>query len=385
MSHPTDKNQTSDSSVSGQVEIQYSVAQPEDCAEISSFLSRVFQKTISQELLMWKYFAAPVNVRTSIIVRFRGTCIGFHGIIPVPLLVDGKKILAGQVTDLALDPAYRRIDVFMTLLSTVGRETEKAGFALTFGFAGSEVGTMNSVFVDQQHLCRVPQLIRIVNHSAVFVSSSAHWLSFPITWAISVYQAFLGLVYKPDRSVQISAVTGFDDRFDRLWQKIVPEARISIVRDQEYLAWRYGYEAKREQTVLIAGDTNGQDIRGYAVLTVIPDCGFNRGLIMEFVVPAKEPRAISLALAYRSCQWLISRKADKIECWMLPSDPCRGTLLKLGFLPKSSARTLQHNFCILDHQSISPTSGIEDKRNWRLSLGDSDQDSVGTPETDDGN
>ena len=236
---------------------------------------------------------------------------------------------------------------------------------------------MNSVFVAQQHLCRAPQLVLFVNHSALLASSHAHWLSLPITWAVTAYKAALALIYKPDQSIRISAISGFDDRFNRLWKRIAPEAHFSIIRDQKYLSWRYGFKAEKEQTILVADDTNGENIRGYVVLAIIPDRGINRGLILEFVVPSNEPRAVSLALAYHSCQWLISRKADKIECWLLPHDPCRRTLLRLGFLPKSSAKSLQHNFCVLDHQSLPATSQIGNKRNWRLSIGDSDQDSLG--------
>ena len=59
-------------------------------------------------------------------------------------------------------------------------------------------------------------------------------------------------------------IESFDARFDELWNKTAGTNRIAIVRNQDYLNWRYSHHPSRRHRILCA-ESNGA-LMGYVIL-----------------------------------------------------------------------------------------------------------------------
>ena len=181
----------------------------------------------------------------------------------------------------------------------------------------------------------------------------------------------IGLFRKPGAGsqVKVSAVDGFDERFDRLWGRVSREIPCIIQRDRASLDWRFRKNPYLNYRILAA--EKGGELVGYAVLRkdalkrgVIS--GLKVGIVSDILF---DPRDIETGRALLIVAFQALKKEVRlVRCDML-CEQLKPVLRSAGFIAiKSNNRFLARSF------NKESDAVIKDKNAWYLTYGDSDLD-----------
>jgi len=168
-----------------------------------------------------------------------------------------------------------------------------------------------------------------------------------------------------DRKGSFCDISRFDDRFDRIWERLAAEHEVLLVRDASYLDWRYSrYPFPGIQSF---GLMQAGELRGFSVLHVARDeDGLRFAAVQELAAAKDDEEAVRQLLAES-----IRRAADAGGHYLIAAAPhpgCERPLRSLGFVRRDmaySAVTYKSNSAVMN-DNISP------RLRWYVSLGDGD-------------
>ena len=345
-----------------------------DIPAVRDLLSQVFRAPFTDEYLSWKYFANPHGPSATTVMRQGETVVGFMGIIATRFVVDGMEVLAGQGADIAIEESHRRLDMFIRLLTAIESRARAKGIQFTYGTTNRAIDELNEVLNFQTPVGLVPRLARIMNAGEFLRQSGLPW---PIKILGSVFFGAKGAISNGKEIVlphglRLSAVERFDERFDRLWERMKSEKRVAAIRSPEFLNWRIIDAPVRFTRVMCVETEAGDDVRGFIGLQEISDSGLKRGIILELAVPRDENPLIFRALLNAGLRWFAERKAGIIECWMAQNDPWSAEARRFGFMPRQ-ADNARFQFYAFDAALQGDFGALTGESSWRLSICDSDQ------------
>ena len=157
----------------------------------------------------------------------------------------------------------------------------------------------------------------------------------------------------------------FDERVDKLWKDAKSTIKIGIVRNKDYLNWRYidNPSAKYHKTIL----TKNGKIVGMLVLKTYHEENEITGHIIDALAINNEifQQLVDYAIGYFS-----SRKVKKISCWFNEKHPFIETITNRDFKINQMARTCFAIKAINNIEGISEF--VENKDNWYMMMGDCD-------------
>jgi GNAT superfamily N-acetyltransferase len=347
-----------------------------DLPAISGLLERVFSVHFSIEYLSWKYFANPLGPTATTVICCDDTVVGFFGIIATRFVVDGKEVLAGQGVDIAIDGPHRRLDLFIRLLKEIESRARARGIQFTYGTTNVDIDELNEVLNFQTSIGCVPRLVRIMNFGTVFSQSKQSLPKKLLAGSIAALTAFSRKKTAPLPSgKRLLAVTRFDQRYDRLWERMAPDKPVSAIRDYKYLNWRL-IDAPIESKYVLSVETNaGNEVQGYIALQELSEKGFRRGIILDLAVPSSGNPMVFHALLDAALKWFEGKKVGIIDCWMFENDRWYGEIRRYGFMSRRTDKARFH-FSAIDKDSPWIMNMLSQEKNWQLSISDSDQFSL---------
>ncbi len=165
-------------------------------------------------------------------------------------------------------------------------------------------------------------------------------------------------------SIRIVPTSTFDERIDAFWQEASMPYDFAIVRDREYLNWRFCDPRAGSFTVRQAEEERA--IGGYAVTSMQAD---GRGFIADLLaLPDRDD--IVLALLNDALQQLQLAGAATVECWVPRYHPYRHAIDSSGFRHKR--RTIEMHVSGIRIEDAE-LAFLEDPRAAvHVSLGDTD-------------
>jgi hypothetical protein len=335
----------------------------DDLGEVAGVLHRVFGSRPSVAALRWKYKGCAGRLVGSTVLTSQRRIVGFLGQVPVRVRVNGREVLAAQGADLGILEEHRRLDAFLTLVQASVRELETAGVSLTYGTPNTDAAFTLAALLGQRPLAPFPLLVRPLGGTLLFRILSV--LAWATTWVTGCASASLGA---EQRLIRLDR---FDDRFDRLWNRIRDDYPIMIARDAAYLNWRYANTAGQAYERMVIKHVATGEVEGYAVLGLTRWHGRLRGRICELVTPRGTDLRIAHALVGASIEWFRERAADVADVWMVPHAHLRLALRWHGFIPRPAGPG-GFQACVLTPGAKAELQGLECAGNWFLSLGNGD-------------
>ncbi len=348
-----------------------------DYPDIATLLDRIFgPQAYEQRVRMWRWRYAENPRRTASIPSFLlaargGQAVAVHGLLPLRLKVGDTELVASCGCDLAADPSVRGVGMKIKLRTMsrdlsplhISTSANEPANRLTLALGGKEIpGGRRKLF----KLLRLEKLLtqllrpRLGGPIGGLVGALA---GYPGTLALAVQRAATrgGSV----AGARIETVDRFDDRFTDLGKRLIEPYAVAVIRDREYLEWRYrAYPFPGiESFALLRGDA----LLGYAAIHVATDPdGYRFAALLEIAVPrgdaggfAQLLREAVLRGARHGAHYVIAR-APSPE-WE-PAMTADGFFLRLA--PTSPA-TYKNNTTFPDDLFTAGDS-------WYLSLGDGD-------------
>jgi len=303
------------------------------------------------------------------------------GLVPVSVKIGNHILKGSQAVDLAVHETLRHQGMSLRLGDKLMKNATENGMSISYGFP-NEASYSSMRKYGWFEVCEVPILIKFLNKSIVlkfllprvysFLRQSRRSLLHFSRYTLSWYVNFLLSIRKERRSGMrisenslIRIVSFFDDRINDLWNTVSKDYGILVVRDAEYLNWRYMKKPNGDYEVFLA--ERDDTIKGYMVLTTKMAKYQKLGYIVDIFADSKNTMQNLIRTAI---EYFNSKKVDLISTWTMNGSLCYMVLTENGFLrnylPKAIrliARVNLRNF--LNLYKNMP-------ENWYVTMGDSD-------------
>lgn len=313
----------------------------------------------------WKYFQNPAGQHMIIVALDKDKIVGATGTIPVRFKVGSNEIIASQPLDLVFLPQYRDRGTFFTIEKIAREECENNHVKFNYGFTIKKTYRIATKFLGFVGVYPIFNMAKVLNptpylRQKIRVGLLASPLGYVAKQVLNVLNrrklsAFHGLT--------ISEITRFDSRFDDLWSKEAAHYEVAVIRDSQYLNWRY-VECPVPYKIYSAQE-NGS-IKGFIVLRCFQE-DIKRGRIVDIFVE-KGREDIAEVLITQGINYFIDECVDVITCWMLEQWPIIESLRKRGFVKRETP----HDLVIRSFATDIPNEYLTDKSKWYLTMGDSD-------------
>lgn len=310
---------------------------------------------------VWEYKENPLG-KDVWIAEHNGQIVAHHAHIPINLKV-GKKIFRSCIgADSMTHPKFQRRGLQRKLGDITDKEQVKAGIYFSYWFPGEIYHKHRGE--NSYAVCKIPVMMKLYPNETMRKLTGSRFLAKVLSVPLN---PIISIIFRSKKSpiiegMKITEIAQFDDRVDDFWKDVSRYFNIIVVRNKEYLNWRYFKRPNSNFRVLLA--ECDEKILGYVVFASKDEKGF---IIDLLVYPHRLDVVQSLILT--AVEHLREEKAHRIICWMLKNNPYYRVLRANGFIRLSST----YPFGVTTYSpSKAPTEFVKNPKNWYLTLGDTD-------------
>ncbi|MCF6156169.1 MAG: GNAT family N-acetyltransferase [Candidatus Brocadia sp.] len=334
-----------------------------DEKSIIDLFNRVFDSSMTPEEWEWKYkknpaITAPADWIT--VLEKDGRIVGHFASMPFEVKYKNKTVKSGQAIDTMLDPTEKMGIKFLYELYKYHLATNiKPLFG--FGFPNERAYLIGKKFLGYQNLGEFVQLFKRLSLRSAMKRRFPNIPSFMLNIIHRLSQMFFSLLIQEDNRYQTEEIYDFDDRANALWDRIKERFGITIIRNKDYLNWRY-----KDKGFKIFLAKQGTEIYGYIVLRVEVRNDATVGSIIDIFSREEATNA----LLARALKIFIAYDVDFSLCGLVKGDVMEKDLLVAGFRRHKDIKPLQIA-CVLINDEID-RNYIMEASNWHLSYGEVD-------------
>ncbi len=333
---------------------------------------------LSKKNWIWEYESSPyLNDGPYIwVAESDNMIIGMHPAIPASLKCGEHRIRALWSADLMTHPARRHEGIFKALTDRMIDEAVKSGISAFLVLPNSNSGPLlrkrgwdhiRSFKVMIKPLRLLP-LLRQVSFRSLPKAATGGWT----VAGRAICRLTRGRKISTSPAISFRRIREFDSRFDELFERFAAQYDFIIVRDSQYLNWRYA-DCPSDKYTVFAAENNGR-LFGMAVVST-EMIKAERGHIVELMAePGLEYDAILEGLVQQSAAFLRSAGAASIE--ICSAGNAFDSVLKNAGFAEIPPHTFWSYDC-LAHVPGNPelTGRMKDPSGkWFISRGDADSD-----------
>jgi GNAT superfamily N-acetyltransferase len=295
----------------------------------------VFGKPTSEALYRWKFFEAPraIGAPTSFVALAAGRIVGHFGGTPLRVRLVGGEVPAIHGGWAMVAEPFRRRGILSALIRTANDAWASGGSSLQLA-----IPTQN-VYGLRDRLDYRPTV-------------QLGWLWRPL------WRAFDRL---GSRVLETAPAHATDSVFDELWDGLTDHEGALVVRDRDWIEYRYG-AARVDYRILLAREQGGRPL-GYAVYRVMP--GSRRSAWIVDLLGSNEARPALLRSAFAT---LRSAGAADVRVFAVRESSLWSQLRRSGFVPRRGAYDVR----VVPYSCELPWNVLRDPRRFFLMGGDFD-------------
>ena len=318
----------------------------------------------------WMYIENPAGDSRIWIADHDGKIVGQYPLVLVNMKIGEEIIKGSQNIDLMTHPDYQRQGMFFTLEKKALSEAGKEGINITYGFPNEPAypGHLKSGWFD---ICPLQVMIKPLNWKNTLKLKINNTLLLKIG-AIggrvvehAIYQTKKAPIV---RDLTITQISSFDDRINKFWiKKVSNQHQIAVIRDKEYLNWRYVDTPDINYTIYLAEERGA--ICGYIVLRCVKKEDLLFGYIFDITAPMDRMEIVHCLLS-RAIEYFEDEKVDLVFCKMIANERYCKIFRKNGFISSRFIKGV--GFCAYTSDLKISKTYLKDSKNWFIQLGDSD-------------
>ena len=349
-------------------------AQPSDLQTFSEFRSLIgdhapyYARYRGPDFYRWKYFEGPVLPTCVRLAEDEGKLVGSLGCMFRRLKVGDRTLLLGELIDGFVHPEYRRRGLFSMLIDAIGVQADADGVDIIFG-KPNDNSFPAFVKMGYEEVFQLKPMAKVLDSGEILRQRVRNRLLRGLARPLAaVYRmlAFRGASAPLPAGVTVTEARRFDPRVDDLWRRVAARQAVSVVRDREYLSWRYNPDPCGYGLLLAH---RGESLVGFVVFKQEePEEGMQRGYIADLLV---DPDLPDLAAALIREAVVHFRKAGvgMVTSSVLAGGPLDGVFARCGFKP---GRKGQHFIIKTEGLSEELNRTLADPANWFFTIGDTD-------------
>ncbi len=343
----------------------------------------------SRENWEWEFLQCPDGPALIQVAEHDGEIIGQYSSLALAMQCGPRIVHGGKAEGSAVDARYRgaaarkffpgekRPTVFGKLIEGFFASADEHGKMLIWGFPNA--AALNPQVRYGYDYIQVPQDLLILPLHARQLADPAlstrishqgvrHVLTIPLAAGICT---LTWLRRRPYRSLveglRVHEISEFDQRMDGFWDACRQErSRITIVRNQRYLNWRFVSNPNATYTRLIA-ELRG-DVVGYLVTSVIKRPEYVEGHVVDVMVRADHHDALC-ALIGHAVERLRRQGAALISVWTIRDNSHHveydRAFRRLGFWRR---RPSALHLIVRAQEECAPRAYVLDSANWYITM-----------------
>jgi predicted N-acetyltransferase YhbS len=336
-----------------------------DEKQIVSLLKLVFKLQRFDDLTYWEwmYKNNPIGLSKIWVAENDGEIVGHYALIPIRIKGTNSIHLGTLTINLAIHPDYQHHGIFPLLAEKAHKELCQEGILFSYCYPNNN---SYPIFINKLLWIKIdtlPMLFRPLNLKLLIKRKINNKYLSELIYPFGMLftkKSFRDQKYHSKEKINIKKATSFDERLDSFFKEASKEYKHIIVRDQQFLTWRYLNNPNYNYTIYLA-EKNGK-VLGFIVLKTIPVNNSNSGMIVDLLtLPHHE--CITFALVSKAINFFEKENADVITCFV-QSKYYYDLLRKLGFIP---IPFLKPKICIKNN---TQKKTILPNVNWFITNGD---------------
>ncbi len=338
--------------------------QPGDEQAVVRLFDRVFGHPITETHWRWKLKHLPSPVENVWLAVHEGQPIFHYGGIPCRFHLPTGEQIAMISVDGMTAPEFRRRGVLTHVGRFIYDTWRDAGIPFTLGLPNEQWGSRTKA-LGWEALFPFRWLIRPLRPATLL----AHRLGVPALARLrpldTVWNRPWDRFVKPDPTVSIESVRQAGPDFDRLWEACAPEIKVSVVRDSQWVQWRYLSAPSQHYRVLLA--RRAQQPVGYLAYRIKDTPQVKLGFIADLFTPPTERKGRATLLD-RVLLRMQAEEVDAVFTLAIPKTPLYRTFRGAGFVFSRGAFSVQ----MVPLAPDLPMEMFRNPENWHLAGGDFD-------------
>lgn len=317
----------------------------------------------------WMYKENPAGEGRIWLAEHGDKIVGQYAIMPVNVKIGNKIVFSSQSLDTMTHPDYRRQKVFETLAKRVYDEAANDGIHIVYGFPNkfSYPGFIKKL--SWFDIAPLQIMLKPFNwRSAIRLKVKNKFLQKVL--ALGAGLVFNKIFFRTQQppfaeGLAINQVSSFDDRINDFWAKVSSQHQIMVVRNKDYLNWRYS-TPEANYSIFVAEKSG--EIRGYLVLEHKLQGVTKVSYIFDLIAQSEEIMHCLVSKAMDDCQ---QKKVDLILYSLIANKTYRRILKRSGFISLPFLKGAR--FCAYVSPQFTPLEeSLRNPQNWLVEPGDSD-------------
>lgn len=297
---------------------------------IAKLFKEVFGREMPLDEWRWKYIIGRGNnkIYSAVAVSESHGIVAHYGCMTHRMIYHGKEVYGLAIGDVMVHPKFRGSKLFKKVTMLSPEESGKDGISIGYGFPNKRA----MLLPEKLGLYEKVEDVFEATKEVIFANNIKRF----------IYKFF---------------PLSFDDsRIDILWESVKKELRLAVIRDKEYLGWRYQMHPFLKYELWGLKKRGGNKLHGLAVLRQEDE----RMLIIDFVC-----RLDLLSILFQKIgNYAYTAGKKTIVLWS--PEYLKDRLEKIGFLIKPSITCIPRS----THKAYLTKDKI--KGNFFYTMGDTD-------------
>lgn len=238
--------------------------------QAAALFNQIFNKSITPEQYRWKVIDTPwpVGAPTTWFADANGQLVGQYASTAMRFWLNGEEIPIVHVCDVMTHPDFRRQGILSAVGETAHRQWADEGVGFVIGFPhkgwGSRSGYLNwETMYHANWLWKPLRLDLLLKERLPF----ENFFAMPLRAVGKMGNTFLKKATRAERSdIEISTITDPGEAFDELWERFKSKYDALVVRDRQWVTYRYASAPALGYSLLLA--KSGDTPLGYLALRV---------------------------------------------------------------------------------------------------------------------
>ena len=323
----------------------------------------VVARSHEPEYYAWKYFQNPAGRAAVRVAEEAGRIVGFFGVWPKWMWIQGKRVLSGERGDSFVAPEHHGKGVYSRLVASVFEECRDRG--LTFTIASPNERN-RPICVDHYggHLVfEYKSLVLPLDFSSILSKrcgrfAAASLVGRPLT-------ALHSGLFQRATTFRLLPLDSSYEEIDAIWARNRDAYVFSVVKDRAYVEWRYVTNPEAYEIHLVM---DGDESIGFVVFKIQDILGFRFAHLVDMLLPSKDEGLLKGCIGAVQAH-ARSRDIDWLSTWAPKGSPFLRCLKRSGFI----GRRKRFNYVVhFLEENIPLPLGRERVKEWNFMQGDTD-------------
>ncbi len=287
----------------------------------------------------WKYKGKnPAGDSLIFIADNKGEMVSYFAAIPMCYWINGEKIRGSHSIAMMVKPEWQNKGLIKFVADKLIKELENQKIPFTYGYPND-----NAYDLHKTHLGYSDISMQFLIERTLDESSDIDLHNF-------------------SSSMSFRKIDAFDISIDTLWDEVKNDFRTIVIRNADFLNWRY--IARPDVPYFVFGAYDRDRLVGYCILKLYRENKILRGHFMDlFTVPGENN--YGRFLVQNGLAFLKNEKVSEINLWMQGSPFFRAILGEYGF-EENASRPMICRFN-LEQEKFRP---LLTEKDWYFTMGD---------------